>query len=932
MYRIFVKWTSLVFVLLVLFSLTACGKIEISDAEHVQRAKQYQTEGDFQATLIELKSALQENPKNSEARLLLGELYIALGNGTAAEKELARASDLGVSGPYFQRLRGKSLLLQGRYDDALKAIEHLDVDNEIDLLVLQANTYIGLGDAKKAHASFSRVLELQPTNDEALLGLAKLSFQKGEFEAAGNTVARVLSAEPDSVEALILQGRILLRKDKSEAALASFQKAVNLLGNTTLVTRQGMIARTDLARLLIAQGDFEEAKIYVDYLLKAAPKHPKPNYMAGLLAYEQKDMQKAKGYLLKVIKVLPNHLPSLFLLGSANFALGNVEQAEQQLARVVAAKPSLLSARMLLASIRLQQAQSDQALDALELGLAQQPDNVRLLAMAGQAALQGGEFEKSRGFLKKAIAEQPSVGSLRTQMAMLYLAEGNEALAIQELEQAIELGEAPVREKSLLALTYLRQKDFDKALSTAKELAADHPKSVYSQNLMGVILGARGEIAQARAAFTVALKLEPEFTPASLNLARLDVLSGRLNEARERLDGILVRDEKNTSAMMALAQLADAENDQVQALVWLEKIRAADTKELIARLVLIRYYSRTGELDRARVIARETEAIEGQNPRVLMAIGRVELISQDYRAAVGTFEKAVKEAPDAQSYYSLGVAQFRANDDSAARASLAQALKLQPAYLQAASLLVMLDVKAGHIKDALRGVGEIKRQHPKLSAGFMLEGDIRARQKQSARAARAYARARALGGGTQALLKEAAVLQGSQGNEAAIKLLASWVKTHQDDVTARYALAVAYSSERRGTADAIKEYRRLLQGAPEYVPALNDLAWLLYQGGKLGEAAKFAAKAYDLRSDNGPVLDTLGWIRLKQGDTKVALGLLRQASEKMPDAGDVQYHLAAALAQSGKKAESREILERILGTGQGFSSRQKAQQLLDSLK
>jgi len=74
-------------------------------------------------------------------------------------------------------------------------------------------------------------------------------------------------------------------------------------------------------------------------------------------------------------------------------------------------------------------------------------------------------------------------------------------------------------------------------------------------------------------------------------------------------------------------------------------------------------------------------------------------------------------------------------------------------------LFIALDVKAGQIEDALRGVEEIKRRYPKLPAGFILEGDIHASRKQSAGAASAYAKARELGGGTQTLLKEIAALQ-----------------------------------------------------------------------------------------------------------------------------------------------------------------------------
>lgn len=909
--------------------LVACGKTDVSDVEHVSRAKQYQSAGDLKATLIELKNALQQNPKNSEARLLLGELYVLIGNGAAAEKELKRAQQLGVTGTFVQKLQGKSLLLQHRYDDVLTTLSKMDVRSQVDLLVLQGEAQLGLGKNDLALSAFREALVIKPENSAALRGQTKAYLATGALQKAAGTIDKVLELAPDDAEAWVLQGEVAEKLKRTDDAQAAYQRAIELV-DVKLTTRVGLLARTGLTKLLITQQKFDEALGHVDYLLKASPNRPMPNYMAGLLAYEQKQYAPARDYFQAVLKVLPNHLPSVFLLGSVNYALGNAEQAEQQLSRVVAANPSLLPARMLLASIRLQQAQTGQALNVLEPALAQRPNDVRLLAMAGQAALRSGELEKGRGFLQKAVAKQPSSEGLRAQLAMLYLAEGNDELAIQELEQAIELGKAPARAQSMLALTYLKKKDFDKALSSAQELATLHPKSAYPQNLLGVILGAKGDVAQARDAFATALKLEPNFTSAALNLARLDVLAGRLADARERLDGILIKDERNTSAMMALAQLADAENDREQALNWLEKARTADPKALAPRLLLARYYSRTGKVDRAREMTREMTAIDSRNPQALKELGRVEMASQDYAAAVDAFEKIVKQAPTAQAYYSLGVAQFRANDSVAAKASLKQVLKLQANHLQAASLLVLLDVKAGRITDALRSVENIKRRNPKSPAGFVLEGDIRASQKQAAKAASAYSQARKRGAGTRVMLKEAAVLQGSQGSAASITLLVDWVRSHKGDVAARYALAAAYSTDgKRG--DAVKEYRRLLAASPEYVPALNDLAWLLYQDKQISEALQLANKAYELRPNSGPVLDTLGWIRLQQGEIKQGLGLLRQAAEKLPEVGDAQYHLAEALAQSGKKVESREILERVLGKEQSFPARRDAQKLLSEL-
>ena len=921
------------FVLLAAASLAiaACGEASISDAEHLQRAKQYQAAGDIRASLIELKSALQQNARNSEARLLLGELYVLVGEGGAAEKELIRAQELGVSGLFVQKLLGESLLLQHRFNDVLSMLEGLEWASQPELLVLRGQAQLGLGQQQEAENSFRQALVSKPNTIPALLWLSRVLLASNDLQETREVLEKVLAMNPDNVEAWVLKGRLARAQKRFDDAQADLRHAIGLV-SINVPRRIEMEARTELAKLLIGQHQFADAKIQVDYLLKAAPRHPITNYTAALLAFEQGQFMKAQDYLLTVLKVTPDHLQSLFLLGSTNYALGNLEQAEVQLVRVVAAAPALLPARMMLAAIRLQQAQSDQALDILEPALVQAPNNVRLLAMAGQAALRSGELEKGRRFLQKAIAKQPAEGSLRAQLAMLYLAEGNDAQAIKELEQAIEAGNASLREQSLLVLTHLRRKDFDEALSVAERLAAANPQSAYLQNLLGVIYGAKGDVHMARAAFNESLHIDASFATATLNLVRLDIQAGRQSDARERLDGILVRDEGNVSAMMALAQLADLENDRLQALQWLEKAKSADMKALAPRMVLAQIYMRTGELVRAREMVQEALAIEPSNPRALLAAGQLELVVQNFAAAVQRFEQLVKSTPVATSYFWLGLAHLRADEESKARQSLDRALRIDPNHLGAADLLVLLDLRAGKTVQAQQRVDAIKRWYPKSAVGYEREGDIQARLKVDAKAAKAYRKARLLGGGTRVLLKEARALRRSEGNQVAKELLETWLKQHEDDIRARFSLAAAHMLDGQYQA-AITQYRHVLEVEPKNVPALNDIAWLLHKEGQFAEALVFAERAHKLMPENGMVLDTYGWIIFSNGQTDAAVDILRQAAEKQPDAKEVQYHYAAALVESGKRDKKvQQMLEAILLAGQDFEGKAEAQQLLNSLK
>src|SRR6266404_20108 len=104
--------------LLILASLAigACDQTKrYTDQEHVQRARDFQAQGKLESAVIELRNALQQNPKNAEARLRLGEIYVDLGLGEQAELELNKAKELGTDADALKVPKGRALLLRGLY-------------------------------------------------------------------------------------------------------------------------------------------------------------------------------------------------------------------------------------------------------------------------------------------------------------------------------------------------------------------------------------------------------------------------------------------------------------------------------------------------------------------------------------------------------------------------------------------------------------------------------------------------------------------------------------------------------------------------------------------------------------------------------------------------------------------------------------------------
>ena len=73
-----------------------------------------------------------------------------------------------------------------------------------------------------------------------------------------------------------------------------------------------------------------------------------------------------------------------------------------------------------------------------------------------------------------------------------------------------------------------------------------------------------------------------------------------------------------------------------------------------------------------------------------------------------------------------------------------------------------------------------------------------------------------------------------------------------------------------------------------------------------------AERALKLAPDNAGVLDTVGVLKLKAGDTEGAIAALRSAVQHAPQVAAMRLNLARAYAQAGRKDEARKLLDEII--------------------
>ena len=129
---------------------------------------------------------------------------------------------------------------------------------------------------------------------------------------------------------------------------------------------------------------------------------------------------------------------------------------------------------------------------------------------------------------------------------------------------------------------------------------------------------------------------------------------------------------------------------------------------------------------------------------------------------------------------------------------------------------------------------------------------------------------------------------------------------------------------------ARREHETLFAEFPEDVGILNNLAWIYARFGD-ERALALARQAYDANPGHPGVLDTLGWILVRDGQTDEGLRLLRKAFIRAPKQPEVRFHIAVALHELGRDREAKVELEAALKDEQEFFDREEATQLLVEL-
>lgn len=913
--------------------IAGCGMFEKNDKELVDQARQYLQGHELRSAALELRNALQKNPENAEARFMLGDISLTIGDYGSAVKEFKHAMKAGkpdrdvivklTEAQYWQHEYNQMLS-----DDDIRADYPDDV--KADLHALRAAALLAAGNRDASLIELKKARKSDPNARWVQVAAAQQAMVEKNWDNAGQIVQQALQTYPDDGLLLLLRAGIDNNAGKSAEAETALDRILSLEPKDML-SAFGRQAKISKAQIDIAGKRLDDARKLINQLLRNNSADPQANQLAGVIAFHNGKIDEADEAVQKALKVAPQFPPALLLAGSVQYNKKNYDQAAYYLNKYIDLIPEDPQGRKLLGQTYMALGKQDDAQKILRAGIQQQQDP-DMIALLGLSEMLAGQTNTGISTLKKAVAAAPGDAQLRLRLAAVYLQQGDIDKARAELAKLDNDKSVELEVNRLKILADIRAGNIDGAKQTVQHLLAQKPDDAQVLAMAASVYLAARDQYKARQYFEQALAKKPDFYQVALTLGRLDEIAGQLDKASQRYKTLVDNADPRIAgqAMFALARISQRQGNEEELGQWLEKSTTTLPDELLPQVALAEYYLKQNDLDSASKAIDKIKEKYPDRPSTLMLTGKLYIKQGNNAEAVPVLRKLETKTPKSELVHGmLGEALYRTGRTAEARKELDKALRLNAGFAPALALLSELEIRAGNGKRVSQLAAQARKQFPSTALAERIEGSWQISQGHfdKARSVLQQAWDKEKSAQNAYLLSRAISLSGKDLG-AAESVLQGWLQQHPDDANIHQALAQLYQGQ-KDWDKAAQEYEDLLKQQPANLVALNNLAWYYSQLKKDSDkAAEFGQKAYQIAPDNPGVLDTYGWILVQQGKNEQALPLLEKAIGGLPKNGDVRYHYAVVKYRTGNEDEARKMLQQLLDSGVDFNGKDDARALL----
>src|SRR3989442_1750130 len=453
---------------------------------------------------------------------------------------------------YFES--GQQYFQAGKYQEAtLPFLNAVQIDTSFAAAHYQlARCYLRQKLLSSAYRELAVTVQLDPKNWQAQLDFAGLLFRSGQFSDARARAASILEDNPTEPGAQLLLATSDGELGNLRLAIVEAQRGVELapdkpapyvtLGLLQEKAQQLNLAEQNLekavsldAKLLPAgmglgtfcqrRGRWQDAETQFRAGIEADNSDPLPRSALSALYFGWGKKDLAEKTLQEAKKALPHDPAAYRLLGDFYVASGEMGKALNEFALLSQEHPDDLAVKKRYIGLLIGNKQYDKATALDDEILKQNSKDAEALLLKGETLNLEQRFAEAVPVLEASGRSNPDDPAAHFQLGLAYFRTEN--LDEQALAQDPRSPEA----LQGLVTQFLLQKQPVKARQRVEAQVARVPDQSSFQYLLGKTLLADHKTAEAAAALTKALELDPKNLSASLLLGQAQEASGQLDQA-----------------------------------------------------------------------------------------------------------------------------------------------------------------------------------------------------------------------------------------------------------------------------------------------------------------------------------------------------------------------------------------------------------------
>jgi putative PEP-CTERM system TPR-repeat lipoprotein len=904
-------------------------------SENYEKALSAFNKDAFSESYIHLKNALQETPSHLPSKLLMGRVLLVDGYVNAAITEFEEVIAAGADLNLVLVPLANAYLIGQRFDDLIDLPTPRALSESVasDVQLLKAAAHIQKKELNQAKSIYEHALFKQGETSNILNGLAHISFLNKEYAQANQYLDKALVIDSNNAKSRMLRGLVLQSQNKSEQARQQFELAYQADNFDPSIKRA-------LANSYVEANMLSKAEEMITLIEEQTSGDLQTQLLKARVLAMQEKSSEADALLVQLSQILSlateqnkddTNWISL-VAGITAYINKNYQVTVRELSRYIevgSAPPELLG---MLAEAHIRQGDSKKAMELLELNENIVLGSIPVSSLLCDLYLASNKVFKCNSLLEELKKDHSLNHSIILLEAKLLVRRDrtDEALALLKNKNLDTNAEDVLLFKTTLEANSQRYAD---ALISANKLIQLQPQNLNYQNLQADLNIRVGNFSQATSLLNEILSKDPENIAALINLSRVQFSQRELSQSRNTIEKVIALQGTNISALMLHAQiLLKQENldGAIETLLTAKAIASneAGPHELLANIYRQqkKYSIALNEINALLKIDRLNSAYLFEKATLLIALDEPKEAKSQLDILFGQW------SDDEKRLVELSQTQIQANDISGAKLSLERAAAIAPEYMLAKLEYGRLLISLGDLTQAKSLIDSMQNDFTNNANVYVLKGNYFKAMKNIDGAFAAYFEAIKLKPDfTLPLIELYQIASQGKHQNAFKQYLNQHLSVDADAHFQRHLLAdLLYIENDMQNAEA--QYLKLIavDALPNKARIYNNLA-LIKAGAQPKKGLEYAQNAAELAPNSAAILDTKGWLLIKNGQYQEALTTLRTAFTMRSNDPTIRYHLATALNGLGKAEQAKNELKQALASHRPFPEKQEAQALLQTL-